>query len=111
VEQKTHQEVKEPEISVRYLADFMAASERKRRSIVEGCKYRPIARLVQHKEAMLAISGAIQKGPLSPCSLREASGAYSITGFLTMASPHIGSGTSARSTNASRRRASCQLPS
>ena len=68
---KTHVEVTEPEISVRYLADFMAASERKRRSIVEGCKYRPIARLVQHKEATIAISGAIQKGPLDAEALKE----------------------------------------
>jgi hypothetical protein len=71
LEQKTHQEVKEPEISVRYLADFMAASERKRRSIVEGCKYRPIARLVQHKEATLTISEAIRSGPLSSQALKE----------------------------------------
>jgi hypothetical protein len=71
VEQKTHQEVAEPAISVRYLADFMAASERRRRSIVEGCKYRPIARLVQHKEATVAISGAIQNGPLNSQALKE----------------------------------------
>jgi hypothetical protein len=58
--QKTHQEVPNPEITVRYLADFMGASERRRRSIVEGCKYRPIARLVQHREATVAISGALQ---------------------------------------------------
>jgi len=68
---KTHVEVAEPEISVRYLADFMAASERRRRSIVEGCKYRPIARLVQHKEATITISGAIQKGPLDAQALKE----------------------------------------
>lgn len=49
----------------------MAASERKRRTIVEGCKYRPIARLVQHKEAMIAISGAIQKGVLDQQSLKD----------------------------------------
>jgi hypothetical protein len=71
VEQKTHYEVADPEISVRYLADFMAASERRRRSIVESCKYRPIARLVQHKEATIAITGAIQKGPVSPKALKE----------------------------------------
>src|SRR5262249_1292571 len=71
VEQKTHREVPEPEISVRYLADFMAASERKRRSIVEDCKYRPIARLVQHKEATVTISGAIQKGTFSPQVLKD----------------------------------------
>jgi hypothetical protein len=71
MEQKTHYAITEPEISVRYLADFMAASERRRRSIVEGCKYRPIARLVQHKEAMVTIAGAIQKGPLNPQALKE----------------------------------------
>lgn len=71
MDQKTHYEVTEPEISVRYLADFMAASERKRRSIVEGCKYRPIARLVQHKEATITISGALQKGPVNPQALKE----------------------------------------
>ena len=71
MEQKTHVELPQAEISVRYLADFMAASERKRRSIVEGCKYRPIARLVQHREAMVAISGAIQRGSLTPQVLKE----------------------------------------
>lgn len=70
-QEKTHREVPEPEISVRYLADFMAASERKRRTIVEDCKYRPIARLVQHKEATVTISGAIQKGALDPQALKE----------------------------------------
>ena len=70
MEQKTHREVPEAEISVRYLADFMAASERKRRSIVESCKYRPIARLVQHREATIAISGAIQAGPLDQQALK-----------------------------------------
>jgi hypothetical protein len=48
----------------------MAASERKRRSIVEGCKYRPIARLVQHREATVTISGAIQKGALDQQALK-----------------------------------------
>lgn len=71
MEQKTHREVPEAEISVRYLADFMAASERARRSIVEDCKYRPIARLVQHKEAMITISGAIQKGALDQQALKD----------------------------------------
>lgn len=70
MEQKTHREVPKPEISVRHLADFMAASERSRRTIVEGCKYRPIARLVQHREATVAISGAIQKGSLTSQDLK-----------------------------------------
>jgi hypothetical protein len=71
MEQKTHRLVPEPEISVRYLADFMAASERRRRSIVEDCKFRPIARLVQHKEATVTISGAIQKGVLEPQAFKD----------------------------------------
>lgn len=60
--EKTHVAVAEAEITVRYLADYMAASERRRRSIIEGCKYRPLARLLQHKEAQITISNAIQSG-------------------------------------------------
>jgi hypothetical protein len=59
---KTHVLVPVAEITVRYLADYMAASERKRRSIIEGCKYRPLARLLQHKEATITISNALQSG-------------------------------------------------
>jgi hypothetical protein len=70
-QEKTHIEVKEPAISVRYLADYMAASERKRRTIVEGCKYRPIARLLQHKEARITISNAIQNGTATTELLKE----------------------------------------
>jgi hypothetical protein len=62
VTDKTHVEVKTPEISVRHLADYMAASERKRRTIVEGCKYRSLARLLQHKEARIAVAAAIHEG-------------------------------------------------
>jgi hypothetical protein len=69
--QKTHKAVPNPEITVRYLADFMGASERRRRSIVEGCKYRPIARLVQHKEATTAISVALHQGNTDPQALKE----------------------------------------
>lgn len=68
--EKTHIEVPDAEISVRYLADYMAGSERKRRSIIDTCKYRPIARVLQHKEATLAISTALQSGPASPEALK-----------------------------------------
>jgi hypothetical protein len=71
VADKTHKEVKQPEISVRYLADYMAASERKRRTIIEGCKYRPIARLHQHKEAPTAIAHALRHGSATPQWLKE----------------------------------------
>lgn len=71
MDKKTHVVVNEPEISVRYLADYMAASERRRRTIVEGCKYRPLARLLQHKEARISIARAIHKGEATPQAMKE----------------------------------------
>lgn len=59
-EQKTHREVKLPQISARYLADYMAGSERAKRRIARDCKYQPIARVVQHDEAKLAVSKHIR---------------------------------------------------
>lgn len=61
-EQKTHREVKEPKMQDRFLADYMAASERRRRSIVRDCKYPKIARVLQHKEAKLAVGKFIREG-------------------------------------------------
>ncbi len=61
-EQQTHREVKEPKISARYLAEFMAASERGARTILRGCKYQPIARLVQHDEAKVTVAGFVRSG-------------------------------------------------
>ncbi|TWB88991.1 hypothetical protein FBZ93_117175 [Bradyrhizobium macuxiense] len=49
----------------------MAASERRRRSIIEGCKYRPLARLLQHKEAQITISSALQSGAPDPKTLEK----------------------------------------
>jgi len=60
--QKTHREVKYPQISARYLADYMAASERAARTIVRNCKYQPIARVVQHNEAKLAVGKHLREG-------------------------------------------------
>lgn len=60
-QQKTHREVKLPQISARYLADYMAASERARRTIVRNCKYQPIARVVQHDEAKLVVAKHIRE--------------------------------------------------
>lgn len=53
----THTLVKKPQMSLRDLADYMAASGQARRTLLRDCKYRPIARLIQHKEAKLAIAG------------------------------------------------------
>lgn len=60
--QQTHQLVNAPKISVPQLADYMAASEQVRRSIVRDCKYRRIARIVQHKEARAVISNHLRNG-------------------------------------------------
>jgi hypothetical protein len=54
---KTHVESKRPRISVSRLADYMAASEQARRSIIRSCKYRSVARVVQHDEAKAIIAG------------------------------------------------------
>lgn len=53
---KTHRLVKEPRISARYLADYMAASERARRTILRSCKYVSTAKVVQHDRAKAALS-------------------------------------------------------
>ena len=52
---KTHREVKDPRITFRFLADYMAASSTSQRTILKGCNILPIARLVQHNEAKLTI--------------------------------------------------------
>ena len=65
---KTHVEVKNLEIDVRYLADYMDASEQAKRSIVRDCKYRP---LLQHDDARLIISRAIVYGDTTPEHLNE----------------------------------------
>lgn len=54
---KTHRLVEKPKMSARHLADYMAATDQRRRTILRACKYQPIARVVQHDEAKLAISG------------------------------------------------------
>ena len=59
---KTHVLAPEAEMDVRYLADYMAGSDRKRRNILTDAKYRPRARLMQHREAKAAIVNAFAKG-------------------------------------------------
>lgn len=52
----THRYVKTPTVNGRYLSDYMEASERARRTILRGCKYPPIAKLLQHDIAKSFIS-------------------------------------------------------
>ncbi|BAB51924.1 hypothetical protein [Mesorhizobium japonicum] len=55
-ERKTHRLVPKPQISARFLADYMSGSALKRRSILIGCKYQSLARVVQHDEAKQNVS-------------------------------------------------------
>ncbi len=47
----THREVKAPEVTCRELASYSSGSERNRRNVVEGAKYKPIMRVRQHRDA------------------------------------------------------------
>ncbi|RIY03482.1 hypothetical protein D3218_01610 [Aureimonas flava] len=55
---------------MRTLADFMAASEQVRRTLVRSCKYQPVARILQHDDAKLAI-GRYLRGDADAGYLRE----------------------------------------
>jgi hypothetical protein len=71
VTDKTHVQVKQPEIDARHLADYMAGSERKKRAILVGCKYRPIAKLLQHKEARIVVASALRHGEKDAKNLKD----------------------------------------
>lgn len=58
-EEKTHSLREKPGMSANKLADYMAASEQARRSILRSCKYRPIARVVQHQVARESIADSL----------------------------------------------------
>lgn len=55
---QTHRETRNPTVSARFLADYMAAGsrERARRTIIQNAKYRAAARLIQHSAAKNAIA-------------------------------------------------------
>lgn len=59
---KTHSLRENPGMSASKLADYMAASEQARRSILRQCKYRPIARVVQHQVAKESIADSLSSG-------------------------------------------------
>src|SRR3546814_19180005 len=61
LQEKTHREVKAPQISARYLADYMEASEKAKRSIVRKCRYQAIARVLQHSEAKLKAGSFLRR--------------------------------------------------
>ncbi|WP_370675560.1 hypothetical protein [Pleomorphomonas sp. PLEO] len=59
---KTHRLVNTPKMNLGQLAEYMCASDRKRRTIIRDCKYRPLARIVQHSDAKISISSAYANG-------------------------------------------------
>lgn len=59
---RTHRVVETPKVHGRYLSDYMAASERRRRTIIRDCKYRAIARIVQHDRAKAFITNMLKEG-------------------------------------------------
>ena len=67
----THRLVKSPKVSSRYLSDYMVASERVRRTIIRDCKYRKIARLIQHDHAKAFITNALRSGELNDEGLKD----------------------------------------
>lgn len=70
-ESPTHRLVKTPKINSRYLSDYMVASERAKRTIIRDCKYRKIARAIQHDRAKAFITNALRSGGLSASALQE----------------------------------------
>lgn len=67
----THRLVKTPKVNSRYLSDYMVASERARRTIIRDCKYRKIARSIQHDRAKAFITNALRSGAIGPSQLKE----------------------------------------
>ncbi len=55
-DKQTHRLVKNPQISARHLADYMAATDFSKRSILVGRQYQTLARVVQHTEAKQIVS-------------------------------------------------------
>lgn len=60
-EQKTHILRQNPGMSLRMLADYMAASEQAKRSILTKCKFAPKAAVIQHRDAQESISDRLSR--------------------------------------------------
>lgn len=58
----THKLVKTPKVNGRYLSDYMVASEIRQRSIIRDCKYRKIARVIQHDRAKIFVTNFLKAG-------------------------------------------------
>ena len=60
-DQKTHTLRQNPGMSIRMLADYMAASEQAKRSILTKCKFAPKAAIIQHRDAQESISDRLSR--------------------------------------------------
>ncbi len=56
-------------MSVRQLADYLAASDRRRRSVIRDSKFRSTARVVQHDEARMTVTAHLSGGVQDPGAL------------------------------------------
>jgi hypothetical protein len=63
-ERPRFREARSPRLSARDLADYMVASEQRRRTIVRAARFRPVAQIIQHRLARQAI-GRHLRGELS----------------------------------------------
>lgn len=66
----THRHVKTPKVNSRHLSDYMVASERTRRTIIRDCKYRKIARSIQHDRAKSFVANSLRSGQICPETLK-----------------------------------------
>lgn len=69
-ESPTHRLVKTPKVNSRYLSDYMVASERMKRTIIRDCKYRKIARAIQHDRAKAFITNSLRSHSISQEGLK-----------------------------------------
>jgi len=58
------------ELRARELADYMAASSQRKRTVLRDAKYRPLARVLNHSEARLTIAGWLREGDGDIATLR-----------------------------------------
>ena len=70
----THTERKACELRVRELADYMAASQQRRRTVLRDVKFRPIARTIQHTEARVFLSNWLREGTGDTSALSREAG-------------------------------------
>ncbi|MCJ2098627.1 hypothetical protein [Methylobacterium sp. E-046] len=67
----THVRRSRCELRARELADYMAASAQRRRTVLRDAKYRPVARVLQHTEARATITTWLQEGEGDTSALRD----------------------------------------